>query len=294
MQGIYGATLSAGSSHSIIGSMNHGGSLWSLEDNERLYNWNHKSDGYTEITAAAFSPDGQFAVTADYQNLVLWEVPTGKGIRFWTSPDRILDLELMPDARYALLGMENYTAVLFDVQIGGVRRVFHHDNRVRSVSLSADGRLALSGSEDHSARLWDTESGDLMQRMDHDDEVRLVELSPDGNKAFSVSKYDKALLWNTSDGALIGELPMRSFALQRGLTFQAARFSADGRLLLTGTSDRVVQLWNTDSLRSERSWTIPKRDAWKPNSAAVLALGFEKGGAAYWAVSSNGFVHRLK
>ncbi len=294
VQGVYGASISADASHAVIASMNHGGSLWSLDDSERLYNWNHKSEGFTELTAAAFSPDGQYAVTADYQNLVLWEVQTGKGIRFWTSPDQILDLDLMPDARYALLGMENYTAVLFDVQIGGVRRVFHHDNRVRSVSLSADGRFALTGSEDHTARLWDTETGDMVQKIEHDDEVRLVELSPDGEIAFSVSKYDTAMLWRTEDGELIGELPMRSFALQRGLTFQSARFSNDGSELLTGTSDRVVQLWSTKSLRSQRSWTIPKRDAWKPNSAAVLALGFEKSGGAYWAVSSNGFLHRLK
>lgn len=294
VQGIHAASISTNGQHAIVGSLNHGASLWDLSSNERSYNWNHKQNEYTAVTAAAFSPDGQFALTADYQNMVLWEVPSGKGIRFWNSPDEMLSVALSPDARFALLGLANYTAVLFDVQAGGVRRVFNHDNRVRSVALSADGTMAVTGSEDNSARLWNVETGELLRTVEHNDEVRLVQISPNGKLALSVSKYDKALLWHTSDAELLGELPLRSFAVQRGLTFQAAEFSADGKRLLTGTSDRVVQLWDTEHLTSEQAWTMPKRDAWKPTSAAILALGFEKGGEAYWAVASNGLVHRLK
>jgi len=294
VQGVHGASISPNGEHAIIGSLNHGASLWNLSNNERSYNWNHKEGEYSDIIAAAFSPDGQFGLTADYQNLVLWEVPSGKGIRFWTSPDEMLSVDLSPDAQFALLGLANYTAVLFDVRRGGVRRVFNHQNRVRSVSMSADGELAVTGSEDNSAKLWNVSTGELLHTIEHNDEVRLVKISTDGQIAFSVSKYDKALLWRTDNGELIGELPIRSYAIQRGLTFQAARFSLDGKQLLTGTSDRVVQLWDTSTLKSLRTWTMPKRDAWKPNSAAILALGFEKGGGAYWAVASNGLLHRLK
>lgn len=293
-QGLYSASLSADGSHAAVGSLNHGGSLWDLGDNERKYNWNHAEGEFSNLTAVAFSPEGQYAVTADYQNMVLWEVPTGRGIRFWNSPDELLDIALMPDARYALLGLANYTAVLFDIQAGGVRRVFNHANRVRSVSLSDDGQLAVTGSEDNTAKLWNVESGELLHTITHEDEVRLVQISPKGDLALSVSKYDRALLWQTDSGQILGELPLRAFAVQRGLTFDAARFSADSSRLLTGTSDRTVQLWDTARLRNLKTWTVPKRRAWKPTSAAILSVAFEQRGAAYWAVSSNGFIHRLK
>ncbi len=294
VQGIYSANISSDGSHAIIGSIQHGGSLWDLNRSERLYNWNHKEGEYSQLTSSAFSPSTKHAITADYQNLVLWNIESGSASRFWTSPDEMLSVALSTEGRFALLGLANYTAVMFDVQQGGVRRVFQHDNRVRSVSLSADGKLALSGSEDGSAKLWNTDTGELLQTIQHDGEVNLVSLAPNGDLALSVSQYDKAVVWRTKDGGIVGELDVREFAIQRGLTYQAAAFSEDSRSLLTGTSDRVVQLWDTSSLKRRDTWTVPKRSLWKPTSAAILALGFQSTDNSYWAIASNGLAHNLR
>ena len=294
VQGIYSASISDDGKHAIIGSINHGGSLWDLDSGERTFNWNHKEGAYSQLTASGFAPDADKALTADYQNLVLWDVASGNANRFWTSPDEMLSVALSSEGRFALLGLANYTAVMFDVQQGGIRRVFQHENRVRSVSLSADGKLALSGSEDGNAKLWNTDTGELLQTITHNNEVGLVKLSPKGDLALSVSQYDKAVVWRTADGSMVGELDVHSFALQRGLTFQAAAFSDDSGLLLTGTSDRVVQLWNTASLKRKETWTVPKRSLWKPTSAAILALGFSASDNSYWAIASNGFAHNLR
>ena len=97
-----------------------------------------------------------------------------------------------------------------------------------------------------------------------------------------------------SFGAEVGEIPLRATAVQRGLTFTAARFSADGSQLLTGSSDRRVQLWNSTTLTEIASWSLPKRKAWKPTGAAVLALAFDTATTGYYAVASNGLLHRVR
>ncbi len=293
VQGLYSGALSGDGNRAVVGSIVHGGSLWELDSSERRWDWNHAPDARAEITAAAFSPEGRFAVTVEFRDLVLWDVETGEGLRYFAAPSEILSVDLTPQARYAVLGLVDHTAVLFDIRNGGVLRRFQHGNRVRSVSLSADGRRLMTGSEDRSARLWDVETGEELFRWNHRESVRLVELSDDGSRGLSVSKYDRAAVWNALTGEEIGTVPLLGTAVQRGMTFTAARFSANGDRLLTGTSDRTVYLWEAFGLRELGRWTLPKRKAWKPTGAAVLDLAFDADTERYWAVASNGLVSRM-
>ncbi len=293
-KGSQGAALSDDARWAAVGAIHQGGSLWRTGDGERLYNWNHKQGEKTTIVAADFSPEGEWVLTADPHTLVLWNVESGQAARFWTAPGEVMSVALSPGGRFALLGMGDNTAVIFDVVHGGIRRTFHHQNRVRSVDFNADASLAITGSEDYSAVLWDVASGKELQRIQHQDDVQMVRLSADGSRALSAAKYDKALVWSTKTGEVLGEVPLRSELLRRGMRFTAARFTPDGRQLLTGRPDQVVQLWDTDRMALLGRWRLPKRDAWKPTSAAVLAVAYGTRPGRYFAVASNGFVHRLE
>lgn len=293
VKGVYSGAISSQAQFALIGSITHGASLWQVKDHERLYNWNHKKNIETNVTAAAFSPEEDFAFTADHQTMVLWNTRDGKAITFWTAPHEVLSVALSPQANFALLGLADHSLVMYDVKHGGIKRTFYHKNRVRSVDLSKNGRIAISGSEDNTAKLWDVTSGKLIFDWQHEDEVRLVAISPLGDKAISVSKYDKAMVWDARDGTAIGEVPLKSFALQRGLTFTVAKFSSDSRYLLTGSSDRLVQLWDAQKLTEIKRWMLPKRDALKPTSAAVTALAFSEDNTTFYAMASNGYLHTL-
>ncbi len=294
VKGIHGGALTDNGDAAVIGSIHHGGSYWKIESSERLFNWNHKEGETTTIVAADFSSDNEWALTANPYNLVLWNTTTGKGERFWAAPGEILDAELGPGANIALLGLSDHTAVIFNIRRGGIMRTFAHQNRVRSVDFSRDGRFALTGSEDYIAALWDISSGERLKSIKHEDDVQLVKLSPNGEIAFSVSKYDKALLWDTSTGKIRGELALNSERVKRGLTFVCARFNEDGTLLLTGRPDQIVQLWDVETRELISSWELPKRDPWKPTSAAVIDVSFTEEASTYRAIASNGFIHTLK
>ena len=292
--GNYSAALSNDGHHALIGSINHGGSLWDLQQDERLYDWNHKKGEFTNIVACAFSPDGNYAITADHQTLVLWSTTDGKAMTYWSAPSDVLAVTLTTNGNYALLGLGDYTAALFNVKQGGVQRIFRHQDRVGSVSMSEDGHLALTGSEDQTAVLWNVDTGEALQRWQQDDDIVTVALSADGSKAFTVAKYDSAVLWDTSTGKKLGALPLRASAVKRGLAFTSARFSHDGNYLLTGDADRQVQLWDANTLQQIDLWTVPKRSLMKPTSAAVLAVAFADNDRTFYAVTSNGFTHRLR
>ncbi len=300
-KGVVAGAISDGGDYVVVGAVHQGGSLWRTRDGERLFNWNHNTGEFSSIIAADFSPDGEWALTADPHTLVLWRTSTGEAARFWTAPGEILSVSLSANGNYALLGLDDHTAVLFDVKRGGIKRTFKHDNRVRSVDLSEQGNLVLTGSEDSTAKLWSltdltNQNNPLQPRhtITHKEEVQMVALSPDGRLAMSASKYDRAIVWETGSGKVLGEIPLAAEKLNRGLRFTAARFNADGSKLLTGRPDQVVQLWDTRTLREIDSWELPKRNAWKPTSAAVVAVGFAKQENVFYAIASNGFVHQLK
>lgn len=293
-KGTYSAALSSNGELAIIGSITHGGSLWATSKDQRKFDWNHRKGEYSNIIASGFSPDSLFALTADHQTMVLWDTSSGQALTFWTAPSEVLAVDLTPSGNYALLGLGDHSAVLFDVKRGGIQRSFYHEGRVRSVALSDNGELAVTGAADQTAKLWNLNSGQQLFSWQHDDEVILVTLSPQGDKAFSVAKYDKAVVWDTSTGKAIGQLPLTATAIKRGQAFTSARFSSDSKQLLTGNSDQLIQLWDVKTMTELARWTVPKRDAWKPTSASIVAVSFSSNSDQYYAISSNGFAHRLQ
>ena len=293
-RGAFSAALSPDGRQAVIGSLLHGGSLWDIDSGERRFDWNHRAGTYTPITAVAFAPGGDAAMTAEDETLVLWDTAGGAAVTYFTAPAKVNAIALGPGGRLALLGLSDDTAVLFDARRGGILRVFAHEGRVRSVALDAAAKLALTGGEDRSARLWDVETGAELQRWQHDADVRLVALAPDGARALSVSKYDRAVVWDTSSGRELGSLPAFRARITRGETWTAAAFSHDGTRLLTGTTDRRVQLWELPAVERRAEWEMPRREDWKRSGAYILAVGFGAAEGACLSVSADGFVHRLR
>lgn len=288
---VQAGALSDSGQVAVIGSLYHGGSLWRLEDGERLFNWNHAQKQQSSIVAMDFSADGRWALTADTAStLVLWNTQTGEAERYWVAPGPLLTVSLDAGAERALLGLETGEAVLFDIRRGGILHRLKHDARVNSVALSSNGEFALTGSDGGKATTWDLNTGDALAQLNHEDDVQLVALSPDNTLALSVSKYDRALVWHPQNGKVTGEIPLEAEQLKRGLRFTAARFSDDSRLLLTGRPDGIIELWEVPSLRRVQHWQLPKRNAWLPTGAAVIDVAFSADGRIR-AIASNGFIH---
>ena len=292
-KGVYTAALSSDGEYTVIGSIYDGGSFWQLTDNKRLFNWNHQANEQTTLLASDISHNGEWAVTADNHNIVLWNTKTGAGERFWAAPSTVLSISLSPTANVALLGLDNNTAVVFDIIHGGIKQTLTHTNRVRSVDISANGQTIITGSEDFSAKIWQLNKVQSLATVQHQDDVQLVKLSDDGTLAISVSKYDSAKIWSTTTPHNIRTIPLKAEYLKRGIRFICARFSPDNKYILTGRPDQVVELWNVSDATSIARWKLPKQKSWKPSSTAVIDVAFSSKENTFFAVGSNGYVYEL-
>ncbi len=292
--GAYTADLSADGSHALIGAVSHGGSLWDLNQKARQFDWNHQSGVYSVLSAVDFSPSGRYALTANPQDLVLWNVTTGTAEGFWSSPGEILDAVLSRDGNYALLGLANHEAVYFDVRRGGIRSSLRHPARIRSLALSSDERYALTGADDYVARFWDLDNGTELKRIELGNTVDTVALAPNGRLAFSSGSLDKAVVWNPESGEVLFHLSGDEALFPKRVSYLSARFSANSDQLLVGRADGVVELWNLNEQKVQRRWKLDKRAAYGPTSTGVLALEFGADGASWLAVGSNGLVNWLR
>lgn len=293
VQGLFSASLSPRGDFAIVGSIQHGGSLWDTARNERLYNWNHRRDSYSNLVASAFSPQEDFALTADQQTLVLWNISNGQPVWFWNAPAGILDVQLTNNAELALLGLANQTAVYFDVQNGGLKQTLYHQARVTSVATSPDGRYALTGSDDYLASFWDVESGKLLSSQRHENRVNQVALSPNGRIAFSAGQLEQAKLWDTNTGQLLSVLSGDEAFIPQRHSYTAAVFSSNSQQLLTGNSAGLVQLWDVRAGQELKRWELHRRDPLRPTSVYVMAVAFAESGG-YKAIASNGYINELR
>jgi WD40 repeat protein len=292
LQGAYTASLSEQGRYAVVGSIQHGGSLWDTSSNARLFNWNHKPGEFSIIATSALSPDETFAATAGQQDLVLWNLISGKPVWYWSSPAEILAMDLNRGADFALLGLANHEAVYFDIKHGGVTLRLRHDARVRALDLSLDGRLALTGSDAYRARLWDLQTGEQLHSLEFGNVVDTVALSPDGKLAFSSGSLDRAIIWDTRSGEVRHTLSDFRSLFESRLSYLSARFSGNGEQLLTGSTAGIVQLWDVATGREIRRWRVHKRAPYGPTSTAVYAVAFASDG--YLAIGSNGLINLLR
>lgn len=290
--GAYSADISPDGHYAVIGSQNEGGSLWDIQKNARLFDWNHREDERSIIAESGFSPEANFAVTANQQDLVLWHTLTGQPEWFWSSPGEILDLAIAADGNFALLGLANHEAVYFDIKNGGIRRTLRHQGRVRSVDLSADSLTAITGSDDYKTTIWNMQSGEAVHQISLNNVIDVVAISPSGDRAFSASNLDTAIIWDTKTGDIRQTLSGTDGFFPKRVSYVAARFSKNGDQLLTGTAAGLIQLWDSASGKELKRWRAHKRDAYGPTSTSIYAVGF--GSGEYYAIASNGVMNILK
>lgn len=286
LQGLHSASLSADGRDVVVGSIHHGGSLWTVNPAERLFDWNHKDGAYSSLTSTAFSADGRFVATTDNRTIVLWQRDSGAAVWFWNAPGDIEDIALTRDGGLALLGMRDYTATLFDIQNGGILARLPHDGIVYSVSLSDSGSMAASGSDDLYLRVWNLSSGQQLQQLKQTNQVRTVQLSADGRLLFSSAMNDHGRIWEAVTGT-----PLAQIGKLRG-HYTSARFSQDGRQLLTGSTEGLVQLWDVSSGKLLQQWRAANESRWVGRNVMLEDVAF---GAGEWlAVGSSGLLYRLR
>lgn len=286
VQGAHSAAISPDGQYALVGSILHGGSLWRLKDGERLYNWNHQADSYTELVAGAFSTDSRYAVTAEKYRLAMWDVNTGRNQGFWSMDAGVRAVALSDQGALLLAGLDNYSLKYIDTRNGAILRTLNHDGRINTLAISGNGRLGISGAEDGMVKIWDLLEGKALHQFHLGDDVATVAISRDGRLAFGALYYGYGKIWNVGDGR-----ELKKIGYSRN-TLTAARFSADNQKLVTGDAVRRTIVWDvaTGSLDSDRKADAPY--FFRPSGRVIVDVQYDNSSGQLYSVFSDGSVYR--
>lgn len=163
-------------------------------------------DGSTHILTAAFSPDGQHVATACRAG----------DIRLWN------------------VGNESRASSFKDV--------FQHKEAPISVAFTHDGKRLISASSDGIVWTGDAATGKQLSLWETKLRLKRVESSPDDHFLVLACTDGVTRIWSVEEGRFVAIL--RSTDTKGAGAVLWARFSKDGRYVLTGTEDRKACLWD--------------------------------------------------
>jgi WD40 repeat protein/serine/threonine protein kinase len=221
--------------------------IWNLATMSRVSSW-RADDG--DVTAAAFSPDGQLIVTGGAGgDVIVWQATTGREVRrFEALGGPWMHLKFSPDGRL-LAGSEakdGHSHIgLWDVDTGALlRRLPIRGPRVLALAFSPDGNLLATGKLNEIVQLWDIPSRALRATLlGHVSPVVSVAFSPDGKTLATTSDDCKVKLWNIATQQEVATLKLPDGG-------RSVRFSPDGRTLAVGylrEPEQRIRLWEVPS-----------------------------------------------
>jgi len=271
--------------YALISNMSGPAELWQLKPKSLLHSWKHL-DGTNGIIKTSISGNEEFAITAERDSLVWWRISDGKLLKVWSFPE-ISAVSISSDGHFALIGLPD-KAIYFSLKKGITLYAFRHEGSVLATDISKSGQYALTGSADKTAKLWDLATGELKYTWTHFNQLSSVAISPDDSYAFTNAALGQALLWKLSNGKIYKSLkPDRQ-------TIATAKFSGNGRQLITGLTSGRIDLWNIKAGQRIKFWRAKKDEKRRPTVASVLGLAFIENDKKIYSIASNGYLQRWK
>jgi len=207
------------------------------------------------VHCALFPPDGKSALSIGRgkAGIKVWDVETGRMIREFIPPEDRTDWgdghgwgALSKDGKI-LVTCSGKAAIVWDVETGKAARTLRgHPGLVWTLALSPDGETCITGGLDKTLIVWRVKDGKLLKRVQWKADVRGLAISADG-KLFAAGRHDgKVVVGNLS--------PFRPTRVIQGHRFivESVDFSPNGKLLVSGSFDRTIKLWNARTGRLVR------------------------------------------
>ena len=160
--------------------------------------------GHTgKINKIESTPDCKYALTESNNEIILWNLETGKTINIYKKDiDYKNRIRMSPNGKLIYLQIEYTSRNIYDEKNGEcILSSKGHVGIVNCLEMTHDGKFAISASDDKTCIIWDIEKNiPIRTFVGHTESVNYVVLSPDGKLAISASTDGTCIIWNLENG----------------------------------------------------------------------------------------------
>ncbi|MGI8837561.1 MAG: caspase family protein [Pyrinomonadaceae bacterium] len=290
--------LSEDGTRLVSGSFGSTVSVWNVAQSEAQRTINVPRESRFVPDRVALSSNGKLIAGGGRDNEIkLWDAGTGRELFTLTGHRKsIRDLAFSPDNKLLASASQDADIKVWSVATGQeLKTLTAHSEGVIALAISSDGKKLASGSQDRSILIWDIESEEADAiYTGHQEWVNTVAFSPDGKKLASGSVDGEIRIWEVPmrgperEPQMI-QRPLQSLAGHKG-SINSLTFNSDGKLLVSGSSDASMKLWDVATGRELASLFSLDQQDWLVLTPDGL---FDGSPAAWnqilWRFSSNLF-----
>ncbi len=272
---VYAMQISRDGRRLLTASLDGTARVWDITSGEELL----RLQGRGQPIRMVFTPDGEHVLTfATGNNARLWEIATKTAVKtFKGHTGKIMSVAFSSDGGKLATASTDRTVRVWDVATGAqIRLLKGHRGAVTQVTFSPDGHLLLTASEDHTVRLWEARTGRQLSVLGrYKARIKNVAFSADATRVVITVQENTAYVHSVRTGRKIA-------GLRHEFNINSARFSPDGKKILTASDDGTARLWD--------GWTGTRLAVLRGHKNVVSSAAFSADGTMALTASHDGRV----
>ena len=261
--------LSRDGTRLIAGSYSNSVSLWNVSQSETQREFAVPRPSRFVPDQVALSPDGKLIAAGGRDSTIkLWDAGTGRELFTLQGHKKsVWDLAFSPDNKLLASAGQDADIKLWSVATGQeITTLVAHSDGVGAIAFSPDGRKLASGSQDRMILIWTVATGEPDVAYQGQDWVNALAFSPDGEKLASGSEDGEVRIWEVASPGpqrepLMIKRPLQILKGHSGRV-NSLTFNADGKLLISGSSDASMKLWDVPAGRELASLFSMDQQDW--------------------------------